>query len=110
MHFGDEAERRRKARIHARHAFEVGRSRRVRKWRWFLFPIVPVLVIGAALIAISQTWPGAPPNQVRSIYFRNCAEAHAAGYYNIPRGSPGYRTMLDADLDGLACEPLRGRR
>ncbi|WP_380070686.1 excalibur calcium-binding domain-containing protein [Dankookia sp. GCM10030260] len=28
----------------------------------------------------------------------------------MPCGNPGYRTMLDADLDGLACEPLPIRR
>lgn len=41
-------------------------------------------------------------------YFRNCAAAHAAGVYSIPRGAPGYRAALDADDDGLACEPYYG--
>ena len=41
-------------------------------------------------------------------YFRNCAAAHAAGAYSIPRGAPGYRPALDADDDGLACEPYVG--
>ena len=42
-------------------------------------------------------------------YFRNCRAAHAAGRYNIRRGDPSYRSALDADNDGLACEPYRGR-
>lgn len=36
---------------------------------------------------------------------RNCAEARAWGLRNIPRGSPYYAPWLDADNDGLACEP-----
>ena len=41
-------------------------------------------------------------------YFRNCAAAQAAGVYSIPRGAPGYRPALDADDDGVACEPYVG--
>ena len=39
-----------------------------------------------------------------SIYFANCTQAKAAGYYNIQRGEPGYRSALDRDNDGVACE------
>jgi hypothetical protein len=41
----------------------------------------------------------------RFVYYRNCAAAHAAGAFTIPRGAPGYRAALDRDDDGLACEP-----
>jgi hypothetical protein len=44
------------------------------------------------------------------LYFRSCAEAAAAGYENIPMGTPGYRQGLDGDYDGVACEPYTGRR
>ena len=37
--------------------------------------------------------------------FRSCGEAQAAGYSDIPRGSPAYVPWQDADHDGLACEP-----
>ena len=40
--------------------------------------------------------------------FRNCAAAHAAGYYNIPRTSAAYVERQDEDLNGRACEPLPG--
>jgi len=40
--------------------------------------------------------------------FRNCTEAKAAGYANIPRGSPAYVRWQDRDGDGLACEPYAG--
>lgn len=39
-------------------------------------------------------------------YYPTCAAAHFAGVYSIRRGEPGYRDRLDADGDGLACEPL----
>ena len=42
-------------------------------------------------------------------YFRNCAAARAAGAAPPYRGHPGYRYPLDADGDGVACEPYRGR-
>ncbi|WP_353745116.1 excalibur calcium-binding domain-containing protein [Sphingopyxis sp. SCN 67-31] len=41
-------------------------------------------------------------------YWRRCADARAAGVAPIYRGQPGYRDGLDADADGIACEPYRG--
>jgi len=37
--------------------------------------------------------------------FPNCSAAHAAGYSDIPVGSPAYTERQDGDGDGLACEP-----
>lgn len=37
--------------------------------------------------------------------YQNCSEAHADGRYNIPKGDEAYRSKLDRDGDGLACEP-----
>ena len=42
-------------------------------------------------------------------YWRRCADARAAGVAPIYRGEPGYREGLDADADGVACEPYRGQ-
>ncbi|MFD4655865.1 excalibur calcium-binding domain-containing protein [Kitasatospora sp. NPDC058444] len=39
-----------------------------------------------------------------SAYFKNCAEAKAAGKAPLHRGDPGYRSELDRDGDGVACE------
>lgn len=39
-----------------------------------------------------------------SIYFANCAAARAAGAAPLRRGDPGYRSGLDRDDDGRACE------
>jgi hypothetical protein len=41
--------------------------------------------------------------------FASCAEARKAGMERIPRGHPAYAESLDADGDGLACEPYFGR-
>jgi hypothetical protein len=58
------------------------------------------LVAGLGLV----TAPGAsadPP-------YKNCKEAHADGRYNIPSSDPAYRSALDRDGDGYACEPYKG--
>lgn len=44
-----------------------------------------------------------------SVYYRRCADARAVGAAPIYAGEPGYREALDADGDGVACEPYRGR-
>lgn len=44
------------------------------------------------------------------VFYRNCDAARAAGAAPLRRDSPGYRPALDADGDGIACEPYRGRR
>lgn len=45
--------------------------------------------------------PTSPSNDV---YYANCTEAKAAGAAPIYRGEPGYRSALDRDNDGVACE------
>lgn len=44
----------------------------------------------------------------RSVYYPGCNAARAAGAAPINRGSPGYRSGLDGDGDGVACEPYYG--
>jgi hypothetical protein len=43
------------------------------------------------------------------VYYRNCIAARMAGAAPIRQGDPGYRPALDADNDGIACEPYWGR-
>jgi len=38
------------------------------------------------------------------VYYENCTAARAAGAAPIYRGEPGYRSALDRDNDGIACE------
>lgn len=41
-------------------------------------------------------------------YYRNCDAARAAGVAPLYIGEPGYRSNMDGDGDGVACEPYRG--
>ncbi|MCM6778394.1 excalibur calcium-binding domain-containing protein [Nocardia sp. CDC159] len=38
------------------------------------------------------------------MYYGSCKEARAAGVAPLHRGEPGYRSGLDRDDDGVACE------
>ncbi|BCO84940.1 hypothetical protein MINTM011_32750 [Mycobacterium paraintracellulare] len=53
----------------------------------------------------AATMPNRP-----SVYYRNCAEAHAAGRWDIPEGDPAYRPGLDKDHNGIACESRKSSR
>ena len=46
----------------------------------------------------------APASASTTVYYANCAEAVAAGAAPLYAGTPGYRSGLDADGDGVACE------
>lgn len=39
-----------------------------------------------------------------AVYYENCAAARAAGAAPLYAGEPGYRSALDRDHDGIACE------
>lgn len=45
-----------------------------------------------------------PPAPAKTVYYANCAAARAAGVAPLHRGEPGYRSALDRDNDGIACE------
>jgi uncharacterized protein with LGFP repeats len=59
-------------------------------------PIAAVVPVPAP----PTTTPPPPPN----VYYANCAEARAAGAAPIRAGQPGYRSGLDRDGDGTACD------
>jgi endonuclease YncB( thermonuclease family) len=46
----------------------------------------------------------APAPSGGSAYYANCAAARAAGAAPLHEGEPGYRSALDRDHDGVACE------
>ena len=46
---------------------------------------------------------------LRDPYYQTCREALQDGRANIRRDQPGYRAELDADKDGIACEPFLRR-
>jgi len=44
----------------------------------------------------------------QSAYYSGCGEVRAAGKAPLYAGQPGYRSEMDGDGDGIACEPYRG--
>jgi len=60
-----------------------------------------IAAICGALLSGSLLGAGAANADV---YYKNCAEARAAGVTPIHKGEPGYRPGLDRDGDGIACE------
>ncbi len=101
--------------------FSEWEAKRLRWWRQQrLFKNIALTV--AFLAAFGVAWKYLPQSldlghvynqwsqerQVRKswVYFPNCAAARAAGAAPIRMGEPGYRPALDADHDGIACEPI----
>lgn len=48
--------------------------------------------------------PPATTSAAGGVYYANCAAVRAAGKAPLHRGDPGYRSALDRDGDGIACE------
>lgn len=72
--------------------------------------IAGAIVVGVAGAPAAQaapattTSPGPAPTTGASVYYPNCTAACADGVAPIYRGQPGYRSGLDRDGDGIACE------
>lgn len=52
----------------------------------------------------APTFTVPPTSRTPSVYYANCDDAIAAGAAPIQRGQPGYRSALDRDGDGTACD------
>jgi Excalibur calcium-binding domain len=61
---------------------------------------------GSALIPAASL-EAAKSSLTDMAYYPNCSAARAAGAAPIRLGEPGFRSKLDADGDGIACEPYR---
>ena len=71
------------------------------------WPVVIVAVIVSSTFATSP-WPmGVTVRHLLAA--RNCDAARAIGLAPAMRGAPGYWSKLDADHDGIACEPWPSR-
>ncbi|MGL4305517.1 MAG: excalibur calcium-binding domain-containing protein [Mycobacteriaceae bacterium] len=64
----------------------------------------PVANIPQPQVAVTTTRETLP---APAAYYGNCAEARAAGAAPIHRGEPGYRSGLDRDGDGIACDKTK---
>jgi hypothetical protein len=72
----------------------------------------PVFAIVAATIAVGYSTSEnhkADTPKAEHVYLPNCDTARALGYAPMGVGEPGYRSALDADGDGVACERYHGR-
>lgn len=66
----------------------------------------PVTVPGPSTSGATPTTDpvGSTGDAGGEVYYANCTAARAAGAAPIYRGEPGYRSGLDRDNDGVACE------
>ena len=74
--------------------------------------IANVLITGFGwYVVASAPEPVSPEEQARldavmaSAYYPGCDQVRAAGKAALRYGEPGYRTDMDGDGDGIACEP-----
>lgn len=54
--------------------------------------------------AVHQEQRAPAPAPEPEVFYKNCAAARAAGAAPIYQGQPGYRSGLDRDGDGIACD------
>lgn len=69
-------------------------------------PVSKIVKVGTYTAPTStpaSTYSAAPSNS-SSGYYANCTEAKKAGVTPLYQGQPGYRSALDSDHDGIACE------
>jgi hypothetical protein len=74
-------------------------------WRRLGWPLAGVGAAGVVLALMLK--PGAGADEFGP-YYRDCKTAQLAGVAPLLRGQAGYRSHLDEDGDGIACEPYRG--
>jgi hypothetical protein len=64
----------------------------------------PVWPRGGEVVTTTSIAPAGPVTGGGDVYYANCTAARAAGAAPIYLGQPGYRSALDGDKDGVACE------
>ncbi|WP_052410086.1 thermonuclease family protein [Paenibacillus durus] len=57
-----------------------------------------------AATAKPSTKPVTTKPSIEAVYYKNCTAVRAAGADPLYKGDPGYRSALDRDGDGIACE------
>lgn len=72
-----------------------------------VWPGIGTIISGGGSPVGSTDAPATPPPSGSGggdVYYANCSAARAAGAAPIRSGQPGYRSGLDGDKDGVACE------
>ncbi|QHK21773.1 DUF1524 domain-containing protein [Pseudarthrobacter psychrotolerans] len=70
-------------------------------------PVAPApapVAVAPAPVAPAPVVPAPAPAAPAAVYYANCTAAKAAGAAPIYAGQAGYRSALDRDSDGVACE------
>ena len=67
-------------------------------------PSSPAIVSIAPVPTAPPTSPPPVAQPPAGVYYANCTAARAAGAAPLHVGEPGYRSALDRDKDGIACE------
>jgi hypothetical protein len=90
-------------------------KRALRQLRTWAPPISIGIIVGAgAFLIVERGEPQSEPQPaaatafaqpVSTRAFANCDEARDANAAPVYRGQPGYGSHLDADNDGVGCEP-----
>ncbi len=87
----------------------IDAARARRTWVNLVVLLTLALIPLASLWFVSSSQPLSPEETLaieKSVYYPNCAAARAAGKAPIFEGQPGYRSELDRNGDGIACEPF----
>ena len=71
---------------------------------WLALYVAPKTVTPVAKKVTPAPAPTPTTSGSSNAYYANCTAARAAGVTPIYRGQPGYRSALDRDGDGIACE------
>ena len=102
-----------KRRYSKRRSGLLGYSSRMRITDMLILALIAVAGISWTGKKLGLTEDNAPLGLTSAVtsevYYRYCKDARAAGAAPLYRGDPGYRSALDADNDGVACEPYYGR-
>ena len=101
-----------KQRYSKRRSGFLGNLSRMRITGIFILALIGIAGISRVGKKLGVTEESAPLGRTSAgssdVYYRYCKDARAAGAAPLYRGEPGYRPALDADNDGVACEPYRG--
>ncbi|MFE9084653.1 excalibur calcium-binding domain-containing protein [Brevundimonas sp. NPDC003935] len=83
--------------------------------RWPFAATVALIALAAFATTLFIVSPSPPRAALRAYiktrttdqHYSGCDAVRAAGRQDIPSWDPSYRSWMDGDGDGLACEPLR---
>ncbi len=73
--------------------------------QWAIAATLPIAVIASGVFTNHSLGLARSRLPQTGDYWNGCDEARAAGTAPIYEGEPGYRSDMDGDGDGIACEP-----